>query len=358
MASQQRIDGTIPAGSNFPASLDDLNLRDNGLSGTIPDLSNLDNLTRLRLHNNSLSGEVPPTLGGLDSLRQLWLHNEDATKTDNGNNGFTSIASGVGDLSDTLIEIALRGNSWSEDACVPAVLRNVATNDYEEAGIPVCDEETTAGELEVGTPSVSNANPAPGATFALSATVSNTGEGESAATTLRYYRSTDATIATSDTEVGTDAVGVLAVSGTSDHSISLTAPLTTGIHYYGACVDAVTDESDTTNNCSASVVVDVEDTTPHPDLRVETPSVDGREPGDGCDIHPVGYGDQRGRRRFGGGRRCATTGRRTRRSLRRTRRWIRIQSARSRRPVQARSRQTLRRRRQQERTTTARVWTR
>ena len=27
------------------------------------DLSNLDNLTRLRLHNNSLSGEVPATLG-------------------------------------------------------------------------------------------------------------------------------------------------------------------------------------------------------------------------------------------------------------------------------------------------------
>ena len=50
------------------------------LTGTIPDLSNLDNLTRLRLHNNSLSGEVPATLGGLDSLKQLWLHNEDATK--------------------------------------------------------------------------------------------------------------------------------------------------------------------------------------------------------------------------------------------------------------------------------------
>ena len=30
-----------------------------------------------------------------------------------------------------------------------------------------------------------------------------------------------------------------------------------GAYYYGACVDAVTDESDTTNNCSASVQVDV-----------------------------------------------------------------------------------------------------
>ena len=43
---------------------------------------------------------------------------------------------------------------------------------------------------------MSDNSPATGATFMLSATVSNTGDGESAATTLRYYRSTDATITT------------------------------------------------------------------------------------------------------------------------------------------------------------------
>ncbi len=132
------LEGMIPAGDMFPASLDDLNLRDNMLTGTIPDLSGLDTLTRLRLHNNSLSGEVPATLGGLDSLKYLWLHNEDATKSDNGNNRFTSIAAGVGDLADTLIVIALNGNPWNADACVPAVLANVARNDYAEAGISVC----------------------------------------------------------------------------------------------------------------------------------------------------------------------------------------------------------------------------
>ena len=132
------LTGSVPAGNNYPASLDDLNLRDNMLTGTIPDLSNLDNLTRLRLHNNSLSGEVPATLGGLDSLKQLWLHNEDATKTTNGNNSFTSIAAGLGDLADTLIEIALDGNPWDANACVPVALASVAKNDYTEAGIEVC----------------------------------------------------------------------------------------------------------------------------------------------------------------------------------------------------------------------------
>ena len=133
------LTGSVPDGDNYPASLDDLNLRDNRLTGTIPDLSDLDMLTRLRLHNNSLSGEVPATLGDLDSLKQLWLHNEDATKTDNGNNSFTSIAAGVGGLADTLIEIALDGNPWNANACVPVALANVAKNDYTAAGIDVCD---------------------------------------------------------------------------------------------------------------------------------------------------------------------------------------------------------------------------
>ena len=39
--------------------------------------------------------------------------------------------------------------------------------------------------------------------------------------------------------------------------IILTAPSTAGTYYYGACVDAVPDESDTTNNCSSSVQVTV-----------------------------------------------------------------------------------------------------
>ena len=79
-------------------------------------------------------------------------------------------------------------------------------------------------DLEVGTPTVSDAGPATGGSFTLSATVSNTGGVDSASTTLRYYRSKNATITTSDTSVGTAAVGGLAASGTSSDTISLTAP--------------------------------------------------------------------------------------------------------------------------------------
>ena len=166
-------------------------------------------------------------------------------------------------------------------ACVDAVTDESDTTDNCSASVKVDVEEPTYPDLEVGAPTVNNTNPETGATFTLSATVSNTDDGESAATTLRYYRSTDATITTSDTQVGTDSIGALAASGTSAESISLTAPATAGAYYYGACVDAVTGESDTTDNCSASVKVDVEEPQ-FPDLEVGTPTVDDASPETGA----------------------------------------------------------------------------
>ena len=114
-------------------------------------------------------------------------------------------------------------------------------------------------DLVVASASVSDSGSATGAQFTLSATVRNDGDGASGATTLRYYRSTDATITTSDTAVGTGAVVGLAASGSGSESVDLTAPASPGTYYYGACVDAVAGESDTTNNCSSSVSVTVDD---------------------------------------------------------------------------------------------------
>ena len=84
--------------------------------------------------------------------------------------------------------------------------------------------------------------------FKLTATVENEGNGPSAATTLRYYRSTDATYSTDDTQVGTDDVDGLAASGTSREEINLTTQPSDGT-YYIACIDAVAGESNTENNC-------------------------------------------------------------------------------------------------------------
>ena len=115
----------------------------------------------------------------------------------------------------------------------------------------------TAPDLRIGSASVSDSEAAPGAIFTLSVMVSNDGEAASPATTLRYYLSTDATISSADTEVGTDAVEALAGGASSSESDSLTAPSTPGTYYYGVCVDAVSGESETTNNCSSAVSVEV-----------------------------------------------------------------------------------------------------
>ena len=89
--------------------------------------------------------------------------------------------------------------------------------------------------------------------FTLGVNVKNQGSGASGSTTLRYYRSTDSAITSGDAEVGTDAVDGLAASEISRETIDLIAPSAPGTYYYGACVDAVSDESDTTNNCSGAI---------------------------------------------------------------------------------------------------------
>ena len=288
------LTGQLPA-SHLPSSLTSLNLHSNHFSGAIPDLTRLDRLQWLRLQNNRLSGTIPTILGDMDSLTRLWLHGNmldgtipavlgDLAKLERlwlSDNELTGdIPEVLGDLG-YLVEWRLAGNDLT--GCVPAGLAAVEDSDLDQLGLGVCGRDAGVGDLAIETPSVDDASPAPGATFTLSATVTNAGDVESAATTLRYYRSTDATITTTDTEVGTDSVGALAAAGASDQSIELTAPSTPGTYYYGACVDSLTGESDTSNNCSAPVKVDVEDrsVTPpprHPDLEVETPSVDDANP--------------------------------------------------------------------------------
>ena len=134
---------------------------------------------------------------------------------------------------------------------------------------------STPPDLVVGTPTVTPGSPTVGATFTLSATVSNNGGSTAASTTMRYYRSSNATIDTNDTVVGTGSVSGLSAGASREESISVTAPTTAGTYYYGACVDAVTNESNTTNNCSTAVEVTVR---ARPDLAVDTPTASDNSP--------------------------------------------------------------------------------
>ena len=114
----------------------------------------------------------------------------------------------------------------------------------------------TAGpspDLVVDSATVSDNTLTPGQSFDLRVTVRNQRGSPSYATSLSYFQSNDATISTSDRQVGRDVVNALVASGASRHSIRLTAPSSAGTYYYGACVW----DNSHRNHCSAGVRVTV-----------------------------------------------------------------------------------------------------
>ena len=92
--------------------------------------------------------------------------------------------------------------------------------------------------------------------FTLRATVRNQGGGEPESAVLFYYSSTDATITSDDTQISADVVS-LETSNVVTKSLSLTAPEDAGTYYYGACVQGISSEQNTDNNCSDAVRVTV-----------------------------------------------------------------------------------------------------
>ena len=166
-------------------------------------------------------------------------------------------------------------------ACVESVSGESNTGNNCSAAVTLTVGAAPAPDLVVEAPTVSTSSPSAGASFTLRTRVRNQGSGRSASTTLRYYRSTDATVSTSDTEVGTDRVSSLSASRTGSESISLRAPASQGTYYYGACVESVSGESNTGNNCSAAVTVTV-GAAPAPDLVVDAPTVSTSSPSAGA----------------------------------------------------------------------------
>ena len=180
---------------------------------------------------------------------------------------------------------------------------------------PITTGVASISDLVVDTPTVSDASaPAAGARFTLSATVRNQGDGSSDSTTLRYYQSTDSTITTGDTEVGTDSVSGLDASQSGDESVSLTAPSIAGAYYYGACVEAVSGESDMTEQLLARGHSDRWHGSRAGPRMVDTPTVSESAPAAGARFIAERHDAQPGRRFDRTRPRSATTSPLTRRS--------------------------------------------
>ena len=210
--------------------------------------------------------------GAATTLR--WYRSSDSTIAANDTEVGTphsvpALAAGANASASIVLAAPGSSGTYYYGACVGAVSDEADTtnNCSTSVQVTVADAQPPPQgdpDLVVAPFSVTDSRPTAGASFALSATVRNDGDGDAPATTLHYYRSTDAAITTDDTEVGTAAVSALAAAATAVESVDLTAPADPGTYYYGACVDAVPDEADTSNNCSASVQVTVADAPPPP----------------------------------------------------------------------------------------------
>ena len=195
-------------------ALTDLDLKNNKISDISP-VSGLTQLVRLYLDGNQISDVSP--LEGLTALQTLRLK--------------------YNPIADTAPLQRLKAKN-------PTVFIDV-------------EIETKVSDLFVDSVRVNKTTVSPSETFRLDAVVKNDGEVDASGITLRYYQSTDETISTTDTELNTGTLQLIAVNGTKNPWAQLTAPETPGVYYYGICVDAVANESDTANNCSTAVVVTV-----------------------------------------------------------------------------------------------------
>ena len=92
----------------------------------------------------------------------------------------------------------------------------------------------------------------------LHTTIENRGRKSAAATTIRYYRSLDATISTADTELRVATVGQIGAGQSIATWSLLPSPTSSGVYYYGARVDSVASEVDTSNNASDVYKITVE----------------------------------------------------------------------------------------------------
>jgi len=127
------------------------------------------------------------------------------------------------------------------------------------AAVGVGDPADSASDLIASVISVSDVTPATGQTFTINAEVENQGNANSPSTTLRYLRSTNSAISLADTQLSTDGVSGLSPGGTSTESDAVSIA-TAGTYWVGVCVDSVSGESITSNNCSSGVQVVVSGT--------------------------------------------------------------------------------------------------
>ncbi len=203
-----------------------------------------------RVKNQGVSNSTSTTLRYYRSTNSI-ISTYD---TEIGTDPVAALAPGGISLESIALHAPATDGTWWIGACVDSVPGETNVGNQCSTGVKIT---VTSPDLATQNPSASKTSLTPGESFTFAATVKNLGTRWSAASTLRYYRSTNSLISPADTQIGTDYVAALAPGGTSPESIGLNAPASDGTWWIGACVDAVPHEYKTANQCSAGVRITV-----------------------------------------------------------------------------------------------------
>ena len=127
------LEGPIPSELGGLTDLIFLFMSDNELTGSIPsELGDITNLSHLWLQDNGLTGSIPPELGGLRNMSILQMQDNELSG---------GVPWQLGNLSGVSI-LRLSGNDL--EGCLPPALEDISTNDFDDLGLPFCENNGRA----------------------------------------------------------------------------------------------------------------------------------------------------------------------------------------------------------------------
>ncbi len=161
-------------------------------------------------------------------------------------------------------------NLYRDFATIPdfnptrATIRGIAFQVNEHGSATIDDIRIATGDsapspdLVVSALNISDPTPNVDQLFNINATVKNIGDGSSSSGMLRYYRSTDAKVTMGDVQLASHVVGSLSAGQSSSESQAVSID-SVGRFWVGACIDPISGELSTANNCSVGVEVTMTD---------------------------------------------------------------------------------------------------
>ena len=151
---------------------------------------------------------------------------------------------------------AVAGDTDTINNCSQAIAITVESQAPTLTSPEVPDPTETQGpDLVIRSARVDSPTVTLGGGVRLYITIANQGTSPAPTSTIRYYRSLDATITAGDTELRAVNVGQLGAGKITTTWALLPSPSLAGVYYYGACIDGIESEADTSNNCSAAFKV-------------------------------------------------------------------------------------------------------